>query len=510
MMDLLKFKFTANDATGGAFRSVRGQLHGVDGALATVQERVGRVGRSMRNIGAGLSAGITAPLSLLGAQSVRLYDDQLKAEAAVQAAITSTGGAAGLTAGELGEMAKGLQDISTFGDEDILQNITAPMLTFANVQGDVFGRAQASILDMATLLQMDLKSASLQVGKALNDPIKGVSALAEAGIQFSDDQKNVIAALVETGDVAGAQAIILGELETQFQGQAAAAAATPLGQWQQLSNSIGDVKEQLGGEIAPFLTPLVEKVKEGVAWFSELSPEAKKMIVIGGGIAAALGPVVTVLGLATMGIGSLAGAFGVLGTVMMANPIIAVIAGIASGAYLIYRNWDGLVAWFADLWGTVSDGARAGWDMISGVFDDYAPDFLKDAWGGLVVFYAELWSLIEGGVRLGWDIIKGLLTGTYSVNTLIFDAWLGVADWFNDMWPGVGETFTAFWDWMKEQLAAWPVQFLEAGRAMINQMIAGIRERLPFLKSLQDSIPGLDRAELDARSSLMADAPAPS
>jgi hypothetical protein len=488
MMDLLKFKFSAEDATGSAFAAVRGQLRGVDGALASVQERVTRMGRSMRNIGAGMTAGVTAPLVLLGRQSLMLYDAQVSAEAAVRTAIESTGGAARLTAQDLGDMASKLQGLTTYGDEDILQNVTAQLLTFTQVQGKTFERAQSTILDMSTLLGTDLSSSAIMVGKALNDPIAGISALSRVGVTFSDAQKDVIASLVETGDVAGAQAVILSNLETQFQGQAAAAVSTPLGQWAQLSNAIGDVKEQLGGQIAPFLAPLVETVSEAVAWFSELSPEIKRNIVIFGGLAAALGPVLAVLGQMTMGLGFVAGAFGVLGAVITANPIIAAIAAIAAGAYLIYNNWDFLVDWFSGLWGELSAGAASGWASIKSILDEFTPQWLQDLWIGLVDFYVDLWVGIYHTIVAGWDLIKALFASDYSPVKLVQEAWGGLGAWFTSMWPEVSATFTEFWDGVVAMLAGWPAQFLQAGRDMINAMIAGIRERLPFLKALQDDI----------------------
>ncbi|MEC8796247.1 MAG: phage tail tape measure protein, partial [Pseudomonadota bacterium] len=319
MLDLLRFAVRADNLTDGAMKAVKTNIAGVKGALATMDERAKRAGKSLRNIGLGLSVGVTGPLALLGKQSVQLYDTQVKAQAAVEAALASTGGAAGKTAQELFDMASGLQNVSTYGDEDILRNLTAPLLTFTKVQGDVFGRAQAVTLDYATLLQTDLKSAALQVGKALNDPVKGVSALAKAGVQFSDQQKDLIKDMLAVGNVAGAQGIILAELETQFKGQAAAAAATPLGQWQQMSNAIGDVKEQLGQQIVPFIAPLVQQVRDAVQWFGGLSEGVKRAIVVFGAGAAAVGPLLAVLGLATIGVGALVSAFRGLTVAMLTN-----------------------------------------------------------------------------------------------------------------------------------------------------------------------------------------------
>ena len=129
----------------------------------------------------------------------------------------------------------------------------AVLLTFTNIRGDRFEQATTAILDMSSALGTSLQSAAIQVGKALNDPLKGVSALAEAGIQFTDQQKAQIKAMVETGDVAGAQAIILKELETQFGGVAEAMAKTPAGQWAQAMNALGDALEHVGQVLTPYV-----------------------------------------------------------------------------------------------------------------------------------------------------------------------------------------------------------------------------------------------------------------
>lgn len=330
MLNMLKFTFTAQDRTAAGFRSVKSELGGVKGALAGVHDYATRAGRSMRNIGAGMSVGVTAPLMLLGKQSISLYDQQVKAEAAVSQAILSTGGAANRTLDDLKGLASGLQGVTTFGDEDILRNVTAPLLTFTKVQDEVFDRAQANVLDMATMLKTDLKSASILVGKALNDPVKGVSALSDSGVQFTESQKKVIKSLVETGDAAGAQVLILKELETQFKGQAAAAANSPLGLVDQLRGSIGDLQEDIGAQVSTFIVPLIEDLKGAVAWFSDLSPEVKKNIVLFGGLAAATGPLIAGLGLATLGVTSLVSATIAAGgaLTLMTGPVGLLIGGL--------------------------------------------------------------------------------------------------------------------------------------------------------------------------------------
>ncbi len=478
MLDALRFDISAMDVTARAFASVKAQLGDVRGALAGISDQAMRTGRSMRNIGAGMSAAVTAPLSILGKQSVDLYDQQVRAQTAVETAIKSTGGAAGLSAEELFRMASGLQAMTTFGDEGILQDVTAPLLTFTKVAGPEFERAQGLVLDMSTLLKTDLKSAAMQVGKALNDPVKGVSSLAEAGVQFSADQQKMIKALVETGDVARAQGIILSELENQFGGQAAAAAGAPLGQWRQLQNAIGDVKEQLGEQVVPFLKPLVESVKEAVAWFADLDSEVKKTIVVIGGLAAAIGPVLGVMGLAVMGVTTLAGAFATLGTVLLANPIGLAIAAIAAGAAWIWYNWEPISEWFSSLWSTIRDRAIAGWDLIKGVFLNYTPaGLIYSNWDAIAGWFGEKWAAVQAGVSIAWDLISGLFTGKYSAMQIFSAGWSNLRAVFDPLMEQVKQSFVAGWESVKALAAQWVADFLAIGGEIVDGLKAGIQAK---------------------------------
>jgi phage-related minor tail protein len=159
--------------------------------------------------------------------------------------IASTGGAARLTTFELQQMASGLQNITTFGDEAIMGGQSL-LLTFKNIGRDVFPQATETMLDMSQALGQDMKSSAIQLGKALNDPITGVTALQRVGVSFTEDQREQIEVLVESGQTMEAQKIILDELSSQFGGSAAAAAETYTGQITQLSNTFGDLREQIG------------------------------------------------------------------------------------------------------------------------------------------------------------------------------------------------------------------------------------------------------------------------
>lgn len=188
----------------------------------------------------GLLAGVT-----IGAVFRGIIENTREAEDAIgqlRAGLQSTKGVAGVTAEEIAGLAASLQKVTTFGDDTIIR-MAAVLATFTKIRGAVFKDAIPAILDLSTRLKVDLNAAAIQVGKALNDPLKGITALGRAGVQFSKDQKEQIKGFVESGQIVKAQKIILGELTTQMGGSAAAAANTFGGAIDQAKNALGDLLE---------------------------------------------------------------------------------------------------------------------------------------------------------------------------------------------------------------------------------------------------------------------------
>jgi len=313
----------------------------LDGATKRLRDTAGR----MNDLGKTLSIGLTAPIAAFGAIATKNAVDSAKAIAQVEAAVQSTGGAAGRSVAQLEEMAAGLQRISLYDDDQILKEVTANLLTFTKVTGTQFDKAQVAILNLSTRLGTDLTSASVQVGKALNDPIKGVTALGRAGVQFTAQQKEQIAALVESGDVAGAQTIILQELETQFGG--AAEAAANVDPYTQLANEVGNLSEDFGAIINDALKPFVGFVRQVVDSIKGWSDETKTTVLVIGGLLALLGPtLIAVAGLInayTTIKGALLAAKTAqvgLNLSILANPYVAAAAavGVLVGAMLLFKS----------------------------------------------------------------------------------------------------------------------------------------------------------------------------
>jgi hypothetical protein len=150
-------------------------------------------------------------------------------------------------------------------DDEAIASSENLLLTFRDVRNeagkgnDIFNQATAAILDMSVAMGTDLNSATIQVGKALNDPIRGITALTRVGVTFTDKQKDVIAHLVETGHKAEAQKLILEELRKEFEGSAKAAGSTLAGQLNKLTNAFDEAAGQMVSVFIPALTTVAEK-----------------------------------------------------------------------------------------------------------------------------------------------------------------------------------------------------------------------------------------------------------
>jgi len=228
----------------------------------TALDRFSRKGKNLKRLATNY-VGLGVAVSGVGyaiKKLVSLSEAQTRAEQKLSTVLKSTKNAAGLSAKEIKSMASSLQEVTRYGDETILEGQSL-LLTFTKIGKDVFPQATETMLDMSTMMGTDLKSSAIQLGKALNDPITGISALSRVGVQLGDAQKAQIKQFMSVNDVASAQKIILQELSTQMGGQARAAADNLTGEITQLTNELGDMGEEIGGELTPGLRDLTKAIR---------------------------------------------------------------------------------------------------------------------------------------------------------------------------------------------------------------------------------------------------------
>lgn len=231
----LEIVIKGKDQTGGLFDKLGGSLNKLAGIAAGVA-----VGGIIA-LGAGL------------AFAVGEARESIAVNKELEAVIASTGGVAGITAQAARDLAASLQAVTNFTDEAITKG-ESMLLTFTNIGQDVFPDATEAMLNMAQKFG-SVDEAAVQLGKALNDPISGVTALRRVGVMLTDQQEDQIKRFMEMGDIAGAQRVILAELGTEF-GGLARAAADPI---VQLQNALADVGETIGMAVMPLITQLAQQ-----------------------------------------------------------------------------------------------------------------------------------------------------------------------------------------------------------------------------------------------------------
>lgn len=159
-------------------------------------------------------------------------------QAQLAAVLKSTGNAAGFTAAELNKMASGMAGFISEGD---INRAQTRLLSYTGVVGEEFPRALQAAIDMSVRLGMTVEQSAETVGKALDVPSKGLTALSKQGFRFTEDQKKLVESLEATGRVAEAQDVVLKALEASYGGAAEAARNTLGGALQALQNQIDDL-----------------------------------------------------------------------------------------------------------------------------------------------------------------------------------------------------------------------------------------------------------------------------
>jgi hypothetical protein len=216
-----------------------GPLDGVSGRLSSMATLLGRASAGWIGLGAGVSAGAAA---LMG--GMREAEKTERFMLRTEAQLRATRYAAGFTADSLDEMARRVA-LNTMASTDGIRKAQNTLLTFKAVAGDVFEKTIELAQDMTEILETDTAGAAMQLGKALENPEQGITALKRSGISFTDTQKEVIKTLWDTGRTADAQMMILQALEDQVGGSAAAGAGGLSGASDTLGQRWSEMLEQL-------------------------------------------------------------------------------------------------------------------------------------------------------------------------------------------------------------------------------------------------------------------------
>jgi len=204
--------------------------------------------------------------------SIQAAEKQADVMAQVESRLKSMGNTLGMTTQEIADMASEIQFTTGVADEDILR-LASQFATFGKITRDSFRPGIEAAINMSEVMQTDLNASLLQVAKALDDPIRGLTALRRSGTQLSAQQEQLVKDLVLAGRSAEAQRVILKELDKQY-GDAAASARKFGGASKALTTEFGDLKEEVGrialeeGGLRTYfeiLTQLTRATRDGAA-----------------------------------------------------------------------------------------------------------------------------------------------------------------------------------------------------------------------------------------------------
>ena len=426
-----------------------------DDAFKEVQKDLSGIGEAAQKTSSAMDVafGVLAStqLQMFSESAGRLFSsmvsEAIEAEqnvAQLEAVLRSTGGAAGITSDMALELADSLANLTTYEDDAVLaaENM---LLTFTSISKEVFPDATKIILDMSTALGQDLKSSAIQVGKALQDPILGVTVLRRVGVNFSNAQVDIIKNMVESNDLMGAQKFILEELQREFEGSAEAAADTFGGALTQLKNKWLDFQETIGTgltdneEFKKAIQSIGDALDSLAQTFEDLPDWAQVAIIGLVGLVAALGrlamPLISLkilfdgLG-ASAGVG-LAGRLSFLSAVIHGRLLIAfgaisgALAAITAPVWLLIGAIGVLVTAIVLLGPAASKTFMMIADIIAASLKRAGYE-LRKFWINLVSTVRQMTANVRSWfAQVGRGIVEGIKTG-------ISSGWEGLKTWISN------------------------------------------------------------------------------
>lgn len=267
-------------AKGNMILTLVAQTKGFSKSLGDAGKRVtgfGKVVASGMGIALGAIAGLLGGLITFLPNFIKMGEEARKSElrlANIAKQMGLFGDQTEKVTGRVSDLAEALS-FSTGIDDEVIRNSEAILLTFkhlaktADTVGGAFDRATQATIDLAAAGFGDAESNAKQLGKALEDPLTGLTALRKAGVTFTKTERDKIKALMESGKLYKAQDIILSAIETQVGGTAAATASAT----DKMNAKWESVMETLSGA----LLPAVDEISGAfIDWLD--SVEGKKAI----------------------------------------------------------------------------------------------------------------------------------------------------------------------------------------------------------------------------------------
>jgi len=321
---------------------ITGDASNLVSALKQANTKVSAFGTAMKNAGRNLSIGLTLPLAVAGGAAIKFASDFQESMNKVDVAFGNSKKQvkdfAQTTLKQFG-IAEGsaLDMAALFGDMATSMGLTRPAA--ANMSTSLVGLAG----DLASFKNIGIEQATTALAGVFTGETESLKKLGivmtEANLkQFAMEQgiSSNIKTMSQAEKVALRYKFIIAKT-ANAQGDFGRTSDGAANQMRIFQESLKELSAKFGQVILPMFTKLVSFANGLLQKFSELSPTTKKLIIVIAGIAAALGPVLFILGTLV----TLAPAIGTALTVMM-GPIGLIVAGLTAIAVVIYKNWAGI------------------------------------------------------------------------------------------------------------------------------------------------------------------------
>lgn len=239
------------------------------------------------------------------------------------------------------------------------------------------------------------------------------------------------------------------------------------GSLEKLKSSIDVLVYSIGQALAPTIQKVVDIIQRLVDKFNALSPAQQDIIVKIGLIVAAIGPVLIVVGklLSSIGaimtwapkivsaISTIGGGLKALWALLMANPIVLVIAAIAAlvaGFIYLWNTSEEFRNFWINLWNGIKEIAKAVVDAIVTFFTETIPNALTT----LGEFFKSIWEAIKTGVSTAWNVIKETISNIVNgIKDFLTGAWDAIKTGASNAWNAVKTTVMTVWDGIKTGVA---------------------------------------------------------
>ena len=259
-----------NSSLSDSFRHVSGQASQLPGPLGSISGQVDSMVGTVTSLGFAWTAAGTAVVAAIGAFTAGLptLAETERRMLQQEQLIKATGYSSGYTATQLDELARSVA-MATLASTEETSKAIGVMLTFRSVtndQNNTFERAIYLAKDMASVMGGDMSSSAKQLGKALEMPSTGMSALRESGVSFTQSQIDMVKAMEDSGRIAEAQAFILDELDNQIGGAAGAEAGGLIGSVDTFGQSVEEAFEAFSSwtGMKPVVQDVINEINEGL------------------------------------------------------------------------------------------------------------------------------------------------------------------------------------------------------------------------------------------------------